>query len=202
VDLIRITEQEVLYDASDAKGALMYKHSRLLVLLAATFLALAFSGWMIGRADDTLGKETILQASDTSAKLIPETVFFRGQTAATQLRNSGGVHFSDGMYVLAALVDSSGYSTAIKEKYQGYLLTEVALEFGGQKLQPGAYGFGFVNGGKFVAMDLGAHDLFQIASQRDAELKRPVPLHFARGSAEGTYRLYAGRDFVEFHRGN
>jgi hypothetical protein len=157
---------------------------------------------LFGRAEDAPVKETILQASDISAKLIPETVFFRGQTAATQLRNSGGVHFSDGMYALAALVDSSGYSTAIKEKYQGYLLTEVTLDFGGQLLPPGAYGFGFVNGGKFVAMDLGAHDLFQIASQRDAELKRPVPLHFAPGTANRTFRLYAGRDFVEFQRSN
>jgi len=41
------------------------------------------------------------------------------------------------------MVDSSGYSTGLKEKYQAYLLNEVTLEIAGQTLKPGAYGFGF-----------------------------------------------------------
>jgi hypothetical protein len=49
-------------------------------------------------------------------------------------------------------------------------------------------------------MDLGAHDVIQGASQHDAELKRPVPLQVAAAPSGGTYRLYAGRDFVEFRR--
>jgi hypothetical protein len=151
------------------------------------------------RADDSAGKEVVLKAADITSKLVPETVFFRGQTAPTQLRNSGGVHFSDGFYALAVMVDSSGYSSGIREKYQAYLLTEVPLDFGGQTLPPGAYGFGFINGAKFVVMDVGAHDTFQISSQRDAELRRPVPMQIAT-SAAGVYRLYVGRDFVEFHR--
>lgn len=155
---------------------------------------------VIADPDDSKGKEVVLKAADISSKLVPETVFFRGQVAPTQLRNSGGVRFSDDLYTLATLVDSSGYSSGIREKYQAYLLTEVPLDFGGQTLQPGSYGFGFISGGKFVVMDLGAHDVFQVSSQHDAELKRPVPLQIAVASASGTYRLYIGRDFVEFHR--
>lgn len=151
-------------------------------------------------ADDAPGKEVVLKAADIGPRLVPETVFFRGQTAPTQLRNSGGVHFADGSYTLAAMVDSSGYSSGIREKYQGYLLTEVGLDFAGKTLEPGAYGFGFINNGKFVLMDLGAHDAFQISSQHDGELKRPVPMQIAAASTPGTYRLYVGRDFVEFHR--
>lgn len=171
-----------------------------LAAILAVLLPAALSETLSVRADDSAGKEVILKAADITSKLLPETVFFRGQTAPVQRRNSAGVRFSDGFYTLAAIVDSSGYSTGIREKYQGYLITEVALDFGGQTVQPGAYGFGFLNGGKFVVMDLGAHDVFQGASQRDAELKRPVPLQIAAAAASGTYRLYAGRDFVEFHR--
>jgi hypothetical protein len=47
-------------------------------------------------------------------------------------------------------------------------------------------------------MDLGAHDLFQPDSARDAEMKRPVPLQVV--NSNGKYRLYAGRDYVEFTR--
>src|SRR5258708_24178202 len=146
------------------------------------------------------GKEVVLKASDVTSKMFPERVFFRGQSAPVQFRNSGGVHFADDLYVLAGMVDSSGYSTAIKEKYQAYLLNEVTLEIAGQTLKPGAYGIGFLNGGKFVVMDAGANDLLQVASQHDAEMKRPVPLQVVAAAAAGSYRLYAGRDYVEFRR--
>ncbi len=146
------------------------------------------------------GKEVVLKAADISPKLFPERVFFRGQSAPVQLRNTGGVHFADDLYVLAGLVDSSGYSTAIKEKYQAYLLNEVTLDIAGQTLKPGSYGIGFINGGKFVVMDLGANDVLQAASQRDTELKRPVPLQVLASPTAGSYRLYAGRDYVEFRR--
>jgi len=146
------------------------------------------------------GKEVILKAGDITPKLLPETVFFRGQAAPVQMRNTGGVRFSDDFYVLAGLVDSSGYSSGIREKYQGYLLTEVALNIGGQTLKAGAYGFGFLDGGKFVVMDLGANDVFQVASQRDADIKHPIPLQILASPNAGAYRLYAGRNFVEFQR--
>src|SRR5437764_5460772 len=142
---------------------------------SSVFLALFLLGFPLGRlhgsrADDPLadGKEVILKAADITPKIFPERVFFRGQSAPVQFRNSGGVHFADDLFVLAGMVDSSGYSTAIKEKYQAYLLNEATLEIGGQTLKPGAYGNGFLNGGKFVVMDLGANDVLQAASQRDA----------------------------------
>jgi hypothetical protein len=146
------------------------------------------------------GKTIILKASDISAALFPEKVFFRGKVAPTELRNTGGVHFADDLYFLAGLVDNSGYSTGIKEKYQAYLLTEVPLEIGGQHVNPGAYGFGFVQGGKFVLMDLGAHDLFQVDSRHDADMKRPVPFQVIAGPAAGSYLLYSGRNSVEVKR--
>jgi hypothetical protein len=178
----------------------MHRIALSLSVCAAVLLATASHHTPVASADDALGKDIVLKAADINARLVPETVFFRGQTAPTQLRNSGGVHFGDDAYVLAALVDSSGYSTGIREKYQAYLLAEVALDFGGQTLPPGAYGFGFINGGKLVVMDLGAHDVLQISSQRDAELKRPVPMQVVTGAASGVYRLYVGRDYVEFRR--
>jgi hypothetical protein len=178
----------------------MSRTTRSFILLPLLLLTFALRHLQMASADNPPGKDTVLKAADISAKIFPERVFFRGQVAPAQLRNTGGVHFADDFYVLAGLVDSSGYSTAIREKYQAYLLNEVTVEIGGQALKPGAYGFGFIAGGKFVVMDLGANDVLQIASQRDAEMKRPVPLQVAASSAAGSYRLYAGRDYVEFRR--
>jgi hypothetical protein len=144
-------------------------------------------------------KDTVLKASDIKPKLFPESVFFRGQTAPAQMRNTGGIHFSDDLYMLAGLVDNSGYSTGIRQKYQAYLISEVTLQFGAQTLKPGAYGVGFIEGGKFVVLDLAANEIFQATAQKDTEIKRPVPLQVMAAEA-GKYRLYAGRDFVEFSR--
>jgi hypothetical protein len=170
----------------------------------ATLLAvLPIRSSLYGNAGEPAdGKETILKASDISAKLFPEQVFFRGQTAPVQMRNTGGVHFADGLYVLTGLVDNSGYSTAIRAKYQAYLITEVTIEIGGKTLKPGAYGYGFIDGGKLALLDLGGNDLFQVASQKDAELKRPTPLQILAAPTAGSYRLYNGREFVEFKRSN
>ncbi len=145
-------------------------------------------------------KDVVLKAADISSKIFPETVFFRGQSAPVQMRNTGGVHFADDSYVLAGLVDNSGYSSGIRQKYQAYLLTEVSLQLGGQSVKPGAYGFGFLENNKFVLLDLGANELFQIPSARDADLKRPTPFQIMAASESGKYRLYMGREFIEFSR--
>ncbi len=138
---------------------------------------------------------TLLPAAEAS-KFVPATVFFRGQVASVQARNSAGIKTADGMFVLAALVDTSGYSTAVQQKYQAYFITEVAVDINGQTLKPGAYGVGFVEGNRFLVMDLGAHDLFSAASQRDAELKRPMPLQVLADTTAGHYRFYINRNYV------
>lgn len=166
------------------------------ILTRLTFLI--FTVLLCAAAFAAAGSESVLKSSEITGKIFPEQVFFRGQVAPVQMRNTGGVRFADEMFVLAGMVDSSGYSTAIRQKYQAYFISEVPLEIGGQKLSPGAYGIGFISGEKFVVMDLGAHDLFQVDSTKDSEMKRPVPLQVV--SNGGKYRLYAGRSFVEFTR--
>jgi hypothetical protein len=151
-------------------------------------------------ATGTAAKEGVLKAAEVGDKLFPDKVFFRGQCANVQARNTGGVRYADGMLVMAGLVDNSGYSSGLKEKYQAYLITEVPIEIGGQTLKPGAYGFGFIEGNKFIVMDVGANDLGQVSSTKDAEMKRPVPLQVVAGAEAGKYRLYKGRDYVEFQR--
>jgi hypothetical protein len=145
----------------------------------------------------------VLKAADM-ANLMPSQVFFRGQSATVQLRNSGGVRYADGMFTLAALVDTSGYSTGIQQRYQAYLITEVPLELGdgseARKLAPGAYGVGFIQNDRFIVMDLGAHELLNVSSHHDADLHRPMPLQVMETPTAETYRLYEGRSFVALRR--
>jgi hypothetical protein len=143
------------------------------------------------------GGGTVLKAPDVQ-KMLPASVFYRGQQASTELRNSGGVKFADGFFVLASLVDTSGYTTGIQAKYQAYFVTEVAIKVGGESLPAGVYGVGFV-GDKFVVTDVGAHDLLTVGASDDAGLKHPMPLQVTADPAGG-FRLYTGRKYVSFSR--
>jgi len=142
--------------------------------------------------------DTVLKPADTQ-KLLPASVFYRAQSATTQLRNSGGVKFADGYFVLATMVNTSGYSTDVASKYQAYFITEVPIKIGGQSLVAGVYGVGFVADNKFVVTDVGAHDVLTVTSGEDAGLKRPTPLQVAADPAGG-FRLYSGRRYVSFSR--
>jgi hypothetical protein len=143
------------------------------------------------------GGATVLKPADI-AKMLPPSVFYRGQTATTQLRNSGGVKFADGYFVLTTLVDTSGYSTGIQSKYTAYFITEVPIQVSGQSLPAGAYGVGIV-GNKLVVTDVGAHDVLSVDVMDDAGLKRPMPLDVVADPAGG-FRLYIQRKYVNFSR--
>jgi len=143
------------------------------------------------------GGDTILKPADTQ-KLLPASVYYKAQSAPTQLRNSTGIKFGDGFYLLSTMVDTSGYSSDVAAKYQAYFITEVPLKFGSENLPAGIYGVGFV-GGKFVVTDVGAHDVFSVETGSDDALKRPMPLQIM-ADPSGGFRLYAGRKFVKFAR--
>jgi len=125
--------------------------------------------------------------------VVPAEFFFAGQKAPTQLRNATGFKTTDGKITQAALVDASGYSSAIQEKYQGFLITESKVNIGGSELAPGEYGFGFASG-KFVVMNVANEDVLSVSYETDASLKRPVPLKMVEDGAG--YKLYLGKKWV------
>jgi hypothetical protein len=126
---------------------------------------------------------------------MPPSVFFSGQSATVQLRNSAAIRFAGDGITLAGLVDTGGYSSGIRDRYQFYLITDTAIEAGGKRIAPGAYGCGFLSDG-FLLMDLGAHELLRLPVTTDADMKRPRPLQFVAGPQAGEYRLYLGRSYI------
>lgn len=166
--------------------------------IALTLVALAgplLSAWQQGSALSGEKKLRLLNAQEVKDAM-PATVFFRGQSAPVQFRNTGGIRTQAGQLLLAGLVDNSGYSTGTAEKYQGYLLTEMKLDLMGKQVAPGAYGIGFLNDGTFLLMDIGENELLRLASKKDGELKRPRP--FSIVEAGSGFRLYMGKQYVDF----
>ncbi|HEV3513706.1 MAG TPA: hypothetical protein VGS05_18500 [Candidatus Sulfotelmatobacter sp.] len=161
------------------------KNARVITIAALLVMTLPAAAQQISRH--------ILNAEEVK-KTVPTEYFYRGQKAPVQLRNAVGFQLPDGKMTLAALVDASGYSTAIQQKYQGLLITETKLEIAGTALPPGQYGFGFTSEGKFLVMDVGNNDVLSASSQMDSALERPVPLKLVEDGAG--YRLYAGKKWI------
>jgi hypothetical protein len=188
------------YDATDKMPLMLRKSLRSILLFTVATPSLHAAPSTIGpyqSASSAVIGTRVLTAPE-AAKFLPGTVFFRGQSAPIQARNSGGVQFTKDALLLVAMVDIAGYSSSVQEKYQAYLITEVSIDIEGHRLQPGAYGCGFAAGNTFVVMDIGGHDLFSVRSAKDTTLRRPTPLQILQGPGSTGYRLYVGRDYVDF----
>jgi len=162
------------------------------VVAVMTFAALLLASALLTTASAQKAAQHLL-SSDEITKVVPAEFFFRGQKATVQLRNAAGFQTAGGMVTFGALVDASGYSSSIQEKYQGMLITESRLNIGGSELAPGEYGFGFTKD-KFVVMNVASEDVLSVPYSTDAELKRAVPLKMVEDGAG--YKLYAGKKWV------
>ena len=151
----------------------------LLLLLPAAALA---QGW-----------PKILEG-DELTRVVPSIFYFEGQSAPTQMRNSAAAQFGPARFVMAGLVDTSGYSSDVQAKYQGFIVTDSPVRVGGTLLPTGAYGFGFTSDGWLTVMDVGGRRVLSVRARADERLQRPRPLMMT--DARNGVRLYAGRSFV------
>jgi hypothetical protein len=140
-------------------------------------------------------QESVTLLADAELKqVVPSSFYFQGKSGGTQMRNAAAARFGSNRYVLAALVDTSGYAASVREKYQGFLITDSSVRIGGFDLPTGAYGFGFSDDGKFTVLDLSGKEVFTQQAAKDANLQRPRPLMMSKSGAG--VRLYAGRNYV------
>ncbi|HEY8562404.1 MAG TPA: hypothetical protein VIL74_18650 [Pyrinomonadaceae bacterium] len=127
-------------------------------------------------------------------KVVPKSFYFAGQSAETQMRNAAAAKIGAERYVVAGMVDTSGYSTEISGKYEGFFITDSPVAVGDKTLATGAYGFGFASNGQIKFFDLSSKEILSVATQSDADMKRPRPLQMT-AEAKGI-RLYKGKNYV------
>src|SRR4030095_6113710 len=159
-------------------------------LIVTLVLALLTLFPTIVSAQDTA---TVLQGAELN-KIVPPGFYFQGLSAPTQMRNAAVTRFGKDRYVLAGLVDTSGYAADIRAKYQGFLITDSTIKISGTELAPGAYGFGFSDDGKLNVLDLTSKVVLSVSSTKDTALKRARPLMMTK-AADGV-RFYSGKDYV------
>ena len=135
----------------------------------------------------------ILEGADLE-RVVPQGFYFEGQSAATQMRNAAAAQLGPKRFVMAGLVDTSGYSTDVQARYQGFIVTDSPIRIGGSALPTGAYGFGFTPDGWLNVMDVGGRRVLSVRARNDGRLQRPRPLMMT--DARNGVRLYSGRSFV------
>ena len=128
------------------------------------------------------------------ARVVPTSYYFEGQSAPTQMRNAAAAKFGADRYLIVGLVDTSGYSSDVRAKYQGFFITDSPVMVGGQQLGTGAYGFGFMDDGHLNILDLGGRQVISVATTKDTAIKRPRPILFTTDA--GGIRFYSGRDYA------
>ena len=134
----------------------------------------------------------ILEGAELT-RVVPPGFYFKGLSAPTQMRNAAAARVGE-RYVVVGLVDTSGYSADVRERYQGFFITDSPITVNGSELPSGAYGFGYTNDGKLNILDLAGKDVLSLSTTKDNTLRRPRPLIMSK-SPEGV-RLYAGRDYA------
>ncbi len=146
---------------------------------------------LIATAQD---RATVLAGADL-LRVVPPGFYFQGLTAPTQMRNSAAARFGANRYVIAGLVDNSGYAADVRAKYEGFLIADLPITINGRKLPIGAYGFGFSNDGKLNILNIAGDEILSVSTTKDIKLKRPRPLMLM--DAGTVVRFYSGRYYAE-----
>ena len=144
-----------------------------------------------------------VETGEAFNKIAPKDFVLEENAIPTEKRNSVLVITPSGGRVVAGLLDTSGYSSQVQEKYVGMLINEGDLNVCGHQIGVGSYGFGLVKApgtteGKasgFVLYNQAGKQVAKCSVKWDAEIKSPRPLQVVVSGA--TARLYVGRTWVE-----
>jgi hypothetical protein len=167
------------------------KFLHVLYILSFLFLNVSFNQTNFAQ-DETVYR--VITDKEELKSVVPKSFYFAGLSADTQMRNAAAALIGEKRYLIAGLVDTSGYSTEISGVYEGFFITDSPVKFGDKTLETGAYGFGFKKENEVNVFDLSSKQILTAATTNDAEMRRPRPL-MMQTDANGI-RLYKGRNYV------
>ncbi len=141
---------------------------------------------------------------DAFNKIVPKDFVLEENAIPTEKRNSVLVLTPSGARMVAGLLDTSGYSSQVQEKYLGMLIAEGNVEVCGNQVAIGSYGFGLAkprgaaegHASQFMLYNQAGEKVAECPAAWDAKMKGPRPLQVVV-SGGGAARLYLGRNWVE-----
>ncbi|HUY15374.1 MAG TPA: hypothetical protein VMX16_17360 [Terriglobia bacterium] len=119
-------------------------------------------------------------------------------------RNAALIKTPQGSRLLFALLDTSGYSSQVQQKYIGMIIAEGKVRICGHWLGTGSYGFGLTKPvpagpgpAEFKFYDQAGIQLASCPAARDEKLQQPRPLQ-VQWNGQTEARLYVGRYWAAF----
>ena len=140
---------------------------------------------------------------DAFVKAVPGDFYLEGNRIPVEKRNSALLKNEKGSRVVLGLIDTSGYSSQIKAKYTGFVITETKISVCGTTLGVGSYGFGLDrpaptsnDNASFKIYNQAGEKLGDCAAKKDDSVKQPKPLGVSADKA-GSAKIYFGKYVVE-----
>ena len=142
-------------------------------------------------------------AGNAFNRAVPTDFYLVGEHIPVEKRNAIVLKNPAGKRVVLGLIDTSGYSSQIKQKYTGMLITETKLSVCGNAIGVGSYGFGLDRpaptsnaDAPFRIYDQAGDKVGECAAKKDDSVKQPRPLAVTTAKG-GPAKLYFGKYFVE-----
>ena len=183
-----VLSSRMLINQTHMEGVMMLRNK------ALTRGVLILSLMAFAAATAAAQEKAVVLAGAQLTRVVPTSFYFEGQSAPTQTRNTAAARFGTKRYVIAGMVDTSGYSSEVRAKYEGFFIADSPVTVGGQELATGAYGFGFTDDGKLNIFDVGGMQVLSVQTTKDSKLRRPRPMLITTDS-DGI-RFYSGRDYA------
>ena len=140
---------------------------------------------------------------DAFNKAVPNDFYLEGNRIPVEKRNAALLKDAKGQRVVVGLLDTTGYSSQIKQKYSGMLITETKISVCGNALGVGSYGFGLDRpaatskaDATFKLYNQAGEKVGECASKKDDSIKMPRPLAVVTAKG-GPAKLELGKYVVE-----
>lgn len=137
-------------------------------------------------------------------KVLPKDFVLEENAIPTEKRNSALVITPSGARLIVGLLDTSGYSSQVQEKYLGMMIAEGSIDVCGHQIAIGSYGFGLAkrpgateaHALRFMLYNQAGAKVAECTARWDAKTPSPRPLEVVVNGGR-TARLYVGRTWVE-----
>ena len=140
---------------------------------------------------------------DAFTRAVPADFYLEGNRIPVEKRNAALLKNANGARVVLGLIDTTGYSSQIKQKYTGMLITETQLSVCGNALGVGSYGFGLDRpaatsnaDAPFKIYNQAGEKVGECAAKKDDSVKQPKPLTVTTAK-DGPTKLYFGKYVIE-----
>ncbi len=134
---------------------------------------------------------------------VPADFYLEGNHIPVQKRNADVLKNAKGARVVLALLDTSGYSSQIQQKYLGMLITETRISVCGNPLGVGSYGLGMERpaatsnaNAPFKIYNQAGEKVGECAAKKDDSVKQPTPLAVTTAK-DGPTKVYLGKYVLE-----